>query len=377
MIDFNLFMYCTVGRREELERGMAGKDPQLFRRMLAEIAGYVSLADELGYAGFGHPEHHLQIEGFEASNEPTLMGMWLAMHSKRLRVITCGFVSTAHNPLRTAEAIATMDNMLGGRFGVGLVRGYQSRWVENFKVQPELGAVGPWNKNGLVDMSNREYFAEFVDVVIKALTNDMFSHDGQFWQFPPADMVNPHDHPVYRQYGEGVSEDMRITEIGIAPRPMQQPYPPLYGGFSASLRTAKFWAKYLGKPIVLAPDLDLCKVLWDGYREEAEGVYGHTVEPGAEAAWGGLMICADSDVQAQGWAEDMNWFWDLWPTAFGQGNVNRLIGSPDTLSRRIEEAAEVIPINEMFLLLPQGISEPDQIHRSLELFAEKVMPRFQ
>ncbi len=89
------------------------------------------------------------------------------------------------------------------------------------------------------------------------------------------------------------------------------------------------------------------------------------------------MICADSDVQAQGWAEDMNWFWDLWPTAFGQGNVNRLIGSPDTLCRRIEEAAEVIPINEMFLLLPQGISEPDQIHRSLELFAEKVMPRFQ
>jgi len=377
MIDFNLFMYCTVGRREELERGMAGKDPQLFRRMLDEIAGYVSLADELGYAGFGHPEHHLQIEGFEASNEPTLMGMWLAMHSKRLRVITCGFVSTAHNPLRTAEAIATMDNMLGGRFGVGLVRGYQSRWVENFKVQPELGAVGPWNKNGPVDMSNREYFAEFVDVVIKALTNDTFSHDGQFWKFPPADMVNPHDHPVYHRYGEGVSEDMHITEIGIAPRPMQQPYPPLYGGFSASLRTAKFWAKYLGKPIVLAPDLDLCKVLWDGYREEAEGVYGHTVEAGAEAAWGGLMICADSDAQAQEWAEDMNWFWDLWPTAFGQGNVNRLIGSPDTLCRRIEEAAAVIPINEMFLLLPQGISEPDQIHRSLELFAEKVMPRFQ
>ena len=107
MIDFNLFMYCTMGRREELERGMAGKDPVLYRRMLEEIAGYARLADELGYAGFGHPEHHLQIEGFEASNDPTLMGMWLGMHSERLRVITCGFVATAHNPLRTAEAIAT------------------------------------------------------------------------------------------------------------------------------------------------------------------------------------------------------------------------------------------------------------------------------
>ena len=31
-------MYCTVGRRPELEKGMAGKDPLLYRRMLDEIA---------------------------------------------------------------------------------------------------------------------------------------------------------------------------------------------------------------------------------------------------------------------------------------------------------------------------------------------------
>lgn len=376
MIDFNLFMYCTVGRREELEAGMAGKDPVLYRRMLDEIAEYVRLADDLGYAGFGHPEHHLQIEGFEAANDPTLMGMWLGMHSQRLRVITCGFVSTTHNPLRTAEAIATMDNMLGGRFGVGLVRGYQTRWVENFKVQPQLGAVGPWNKDGPIDATNREYFAEYVDVVVKALTHDTFHHNGKFWQFPPPGLVNPHEHSVYHQFGQGVDEHMRISEIGIAPRPLQQPHPPLYAGFSASLRTARFWSKYLGKPIVLSPDLDFCKVLWDGYREEAEGVHGHAIQRGDEAAWGGIMICADSDARAQKWAEDMAWFWQNWATPFGQGNVELLIGSPDTLTRRIEAAAKAVPINEMFLLLPQGINGPAEITASLELFADKVMPRF-
>ena len=36
MIRFNPFMYCTVGRREELEQGMAGKDPLLYQRMLDE-----------------------------------------------------------------------------------------------------------------------------------------------------------------------------------------------------------------------------------------------------------------------------------------------------------------------------------------------------
>jgi hypothetical protein len=33
--------------------------------MLDEIADYVRFADEAGFAGFGHPEHHLQVEGFE------------------------------------------------------------------------------------------------------------------------------------------------------------------------------------------------------------------------------------------------------------------------------------------------------------------------
>ena len=87
---FSLFMYCTIGRRAELEAGMAGRNPELYQRMLDEIAEYVRFADDAGYFGFGHPEHHLQIEGFEISNDPRLMSMWLGRNSKKLRVITCG-----------------------------------------------------------------------------------------------------------------------------------------------------------------------------------------------------------------------------------------------------------------------------------------------
>ncbi len=42
---FGLFMYCTIGRRDELEAGMAGCKPELYQRMLDEIAGYASFAD--------------------------------------------------------------------------------------------------------------------------------------------------------------------------------------------------------------------------------------------------------------------------------------------------------------------------------------------
>ncbi len=369
---FGLFMYCTVGRRNELERGMAGRKPELYQRMLSEIAQYAEFADQAGYFGFGHPEHHLQIEGFEISNDPCLMAMWLGSHSKKMKVITCGFVSTANNPLQTAEKIATLDHMLGGRFGVGLVRGYQARWVENYKVLPELNAVGPWNAKTEADDVNREYFAEFVDIVVTALKSETMNYQGKYWSFPPKDFVNPHDHPVYSDYGQGVDAKMAISEIGIAPKPLQNEIP-LYGGFSQSLTTAKFWAKYKGRPIVLSGNTDFLELLWKEWSDEAQR-HGHIVEQGKQACWGGIMICAETDAKAQELYEDMAWFWKTWSTPFGQGLPELLVGSPDTLNKEIERVGKSVPIDEAILLIPQGILEPSALLDSLDLFSRKVMP---
>ncbi|MEM7077694.1 MAG: LLM class flavin-dependent oxidoreductase [Pseudomonadota bacterium] len=371
---FGLFMYCTVGRRGELEQGMAGRNNTLYQRMLDEIAQYARFADENGYFGYGHPEHHLQIEGFEISNDPCLMAMWLGAHSQRMKVITCGFVSTANNPLQTAEKIATLDHMLGGRFGVGLVRGYQARWVENYKVRPELNAVGPWNSKTPADDLNREYFAEFVDVVVNALNQETLQHRGKFWNFPPQDFVNPHEHEVYLNYGKGVAADMRIEEVGIAPRPLQEEIP-LYGGFSQSLTTAKFWAKYKGRPIILSDNTEFLELLWREWTEEAKR-HGHDVAPGDQACWGGVMVCAETDAKAQKLFEDWAWFWNAWATPFGQGMPSVLVGSPDTLNKQIEAVSRAVPIKEAFLLFPQGLHAPEQVLDSLDLFARKVMPNY-
>ncbi|MDC0213797.1 LLM class flavin-dependent oxidoreductase [Gammaproteobacteria bacterium] len=368
---FGLFMYCTIGRRGELEQGMAGQNPELYQRMLSEIAQYAEFADKAGYFGFGHPEHHLQIEGFEISNDPCLMAMWLGSHTERMKVITCGFVSTANNPLQTAEKISTLDHMLQGRFGVGLVRGYQARWVENYKVLPQLNAVGPWNAKTEADEVNRQYFAEFVDIVVTALTNETINYQGEFWSFPPKNFVNPHEHPVYSNYGQGVSPDMSISEVGIAPKPYQSEIP-LYGGFSQSLTTAKFWAKYKGKPIVLSGNTDFLEVLWREWSDEAER-HGHQVMPGQQACWGGIMICAETDAKAQKLYEEMSWFWKTWSTPFGQGLPELLVGSPDTLNKEIERVSKTVPIDEAMLLIPQGLLEPSQLLDSLDLFSRKVM----
>lgn len=90
-MDFHAFMYVTIGRRHELERGMAGQDPILYRRMLDEIAEYARVCEASGFAGIGIPEHQLQIEGFELGQDPGLMVMFLGQHAPRIRINQFGY----------------------------------------------------------------------------------------------------------------------------------------------------------------------------------------------------------------------------------------------------------------------------------------------
>jgi alkanesulfonate monooxygenase SsuD/methylene tetrahydromethanopterin reductase-like flavin-dependent oxidoreductase (luciferase family) len=72
----------------------------------------------------------------------------------------------------------------------------------------------------------------------------------------------------------------------------------------------------------------------------------------------------------------MEWFWNAWSVPFGNPMPELLVGSPDTISARIEQARRTFDPTETFLLIPQGLHERDQVLTSLELFATKVMPRF-
>src|SRR5262249_13159538 len=227
-----------------LERGMAGKDPVLYQRMLDEIGEYARTCDATGWSGIGIPEHHLQIEGFELGQDPGLMAMFLGRHGPRLRINQFGYVLPTHNPLRVAEHAATLDHLLGGRLNVAFVRGYQARWFDNLVAVPGVSAVGAWNERSPDDRRNREVFEECVDIILTAWRRDTFAYRGKSWAFP-AEPRLPHHHPVYTAYGQGVEPDDGLREVGIAPPPLQQPIP-LYGGFTNSLATVLYWARVGG-----------------------------------------------------------------------------------------------------------------------------------
>jgi alkanesulfonate monooxygenase SsuD/methylene tetrahydromethanopterin reductase-like flavin-dependent oxidoreductase (luciferase family) len=374
-MEFHLIQAGTVGRRKELELGMAGQRDVLYQRYLEEVKAYVHAADELGYTGYGHNEHHLQIEGFEETNHPGMTSLFIGLNSKRIKANTLGYVLPTHNPVRVAEEIATLDHILQGRLNVGFTRGYQARWFQNYAAVPGAHATTPdlAKRRDEQDRINREIFEESVRIIKTAWTNDVFSYEGKYWTFPPNDLVQKHS--AYVKFGKGVGEDGRITRIGIAPRPYQKPHPKIYGAFAHSMRTVRFWAREGGKPIVLANNLDFCEGLWQAYQEEADKA-GRSVAHEDVAAWGGILSIDRSRERALAKLEEHWWIWDQWFLPFDQARPMAIVGTPDEVSQQIETAYNRLRFNEVHLQIGQGYLEKNEVIDELELFASKVMPRF-
>lgn len=371
---FHAFCYCTLGTREELARGMLGKDGNYYQRMLKNLGQYVAVCDEAGFAGFGHPEHHLQVEGMEVTGSPGLLSMFIGQHSKRLKVDVFGYVVNTHNPLRVAEDIAMLDHMLGGRLNVAFVRGYQHRWFSNLATLPGVDAVGHWNKGEEADAINRRAFEEAVKIIKTAWTKDTFSHRGEFWNFP-AHSKNPHPMDAYTRYGAGVNADADIIEVGIAPRPFQRPHPPLYAGFTHSMTSVRYWAREGGKPICLVLNEDLYETMTRVYRDEAAS-HGRVVRKGTEIALGGQLAITRSESETARILADAAWFWDTWGAPFGLGAPEMFVGDVDTVTRKVEFALEKLGTDELFFLLGDGLFPHDTVMHTLETFGSKVLPRF-
>src|SRR5207247_5891741 len=155
----------SVGSRAEIEAGMAAMRPELYQRMLKELTELVKLADDLGYDSVSFTEHHFHIEGFELSNNPVLLDLYVAMQTKRIRVGQLGIVLPAHNPLRVAEDIAMLDHMTGGRANAGFARGYPRRWA-GVMAQQMHGIHGALpHQHDAVDAANRAALQECLRII--------------------------------------------------------------------------------------------------------------------------------------------------------------------------------------------------------------------
>ncbi len=78
--------------------------------------------DELGFDYSFCVEHHFRPDESWMSS-PSLYAVGAGARTKRLRIGPMGYIVPLYHPLRLAEEIAIVDQMLGGRMELGLVPG--------------------------------------------------------------------------------------------------------------------------------------------------------------------------------------------------------------------------------------------------------------
>ena len=236
----SLFYLPSIGSRAEIESGMAGMRPELYQRMLAELTEQIRLADELGYDSVSFTEHHFHIEGFELSNNPVLLDLYFAMQTKRIRVGQLGIVLPAANPIRVAEDIAMLDHMTGGRANAGFARGYQRRWVDIMAQQThDIHGALP-HQHDEIDAANRAAFEENFQIIKKAWTQEMLTHDGKYWKVPAGE--TPWVLDTTDKYGKGVENGI-LKAVGVVPKPLQKPHPPIFLPFASSENSIRWAAR--------------------------------------------------------------------------------------------------------------------------------------
>jgi len=385
-----------MGSAEEIQSGMAGQRTDLYQRMLKNLVEQARYADETGYYGFGFSEHHLSIEGITVSNNPAMLDLYIALHTKRINLGELGFVLPAHDPLSVAADIAVLDQMSGGRAYAGFVRGIQERWLNTFG-QHISSALADNVTDLPAHMNARaELFDESITIIRKAFTSQTFSFRGKHWEIP-APKIKWSGAPVTREVGRGLDANNRLVEVGIAPRCYNNRVPTFFEPFAISTNQAEAAAARGSVPIIAATDPELVK----GYLRMAQqgcARAGRTTRLGEGVGMIRYVLVADTDAKANELASDYVFEWLYWFSRWGfnavvaqngedpaaipvsaQALIDRnmlILGSPSTVCKRLEQILRDAPV-EYFWMFMQNESIPlADLMRSLELMTAKVWPNF-
>ncbi len=329
---------------------------QYFRESL----NLVERADALGFQHVRIVEHYFRSYGGYSPN-PVVFLAAAAQRSRHLKLITGAVLPVFNNPLKLAGELAMLDCISNGRLEIGFARAF---------LPHEFAAFGiPLDES-------RERFEEGVAAVELLLTQEKATFKGKFHPFE------------------------NITSL---PRPVQKPRPPFWiAAFSTEESFRK--AGENGHWIMAIPLSGAAmQPLIAAYRAAWKGA-GH---PGAGRVMLAFhMYCATDDDEAERVAEPLvNAYlhsmyeaasdWDHLASASypnysalvkglkessyrAQVEQNAvLVGTPETIARRLKAfdravgGFEVTSVQVNF----HTLSEPDA-ERSMNLFAERVMPLF-
>jgi probable F420-dependent oxidoreductase len=279
--------------------------PQIFEEEPAGAAGlrdFVTRAERLGFESLWVQE---QILGSVATYEPVELLTFAAAHTTRVRLGTAVLLTVLRNPLHLAKALATLDQLSGGRLvaGVGLGAG-QERY-------PAYG----------IEAADRvARFTEGVRLMRALWTEPRVTFAGRFWT---------------------------LKDAAMEPRPVQRPHPPIW--FGAHHPDALRRAVALGDGFILAgssstaearDELDALRAILDASRR------GPASFPISKRVY--VAVDADRDRAARRLAQ---WFGRYYGRAEMAARVS-VWGAPQECVDRLAEMAaagvELLILNPVF-----------------------------
>ena len=164
--------FCNVAEwQERVQTGDFSKPyPIADSQQLDRELYLADLVEPLGFDSFWTIEHHFSPYGM--TTNPTQLLTYVAGRTSRIELGTMVLVLPWHHPLRLAESVSVLDNVLRGRrLNIGMGRGFAPREFNGFDV--------PYD-------SSRQRMLEVLDIVRTALTREYFSYDGNFFRVPRA-----------------------------------------------------------------------------------------------------------------------------------------------------------------------------------------------
>ena len=334
---------------------------ELYQRYMDEF----EYADELGFDGIVCNEHHQSAYGIMPS--PNVIAAALSRRTSKARIMILGnAIGLRDHPLRVAEEVAMIDHLCGGRLDQGFVRGIGWEYFGH--------SINP--------TASRSRFNEAHDLLIKAWTSEeMFEWYGEHYEF---------------------------RYVNLWPRPLQDPYPPIFIPGMGSTETMKFCAKHRYSFMSVYAPTQIVKRWFDGYRSAAEEE-GYTPDP-EKMLLAIPVYVADTDAKAIEEArEPMEWLfhkglkqgpeifyppgymslsslrgvlstgWKSFPETSYQELLDGdmiLVGSPTTVAEKVEELRQVLGIGGFCVVMVVGGMSREHARHSMELFASEVMPQF-
>ena len=314
---------------------------QLFESRLRLIEAY----DRAGFYGYHLAEHHMTPLGYAPS--PGVFLSAVAQRTRRLRFGPMVYLLPLYHPLRLIEEICMLDQMSNGRFLFGVGRG----------ISPvEVGFYG-------VDFGRgTQQFTEALEVIRRGLTHDELTFDGEFYKFDAVPMVL---------------------------KPAQRPHPPLWYGISRPETVS--WA--VANDVNVVTFLRETRSLTDAYRAEWKALGK------GELPLLGLtrhIVLADTEAQARDiaarayrpWRRHMELLWEQRGVPFPlQGTLpdefdtllssgHGFAGTPAGAREYVAAQSEAGGVNYIVCDMVFGNIGFDEATRSIELFAEEVMPAF-